>query len=85
MIGGYGVRESRGRVCCEWIGDLGLGGVGGVVEGVEVGIGENKEIEVGGGRIRKGYYKKEGIREEGFREDGWLGRGDGGYMKDGLL
>ena len=85
MIAGYGLTESTATVSCEWIGDFRLGAVGRVLDGVEVRIGENNEIQLRGGTITKGYYKKEAITQQAFTEDGWFRTGDAGYMKDGFL
>lgn len=85
MIAGYGLTESTATVSCEWIGDFRLGAVGRVLDGVEVRIGENNEIQLRGGIITKGYYKKEAITQQAFTEDGWFRTGDAGYMKDGFL
>ena len=49
MIAGYGLTESTATVSCEWIGDFRLGAVGRVLDGVEVRIGENNEIQLRGG------------------------------------
>ena len=62
-----------------------MGAVGRVLDGVEVRIGENNEIQLRGGTITKGYYKKEAITQQAFTEDGWFRTGDAGYMKDGFL
>lgn len=85
MIAGYGLTESTATVSCDWIGDFRLGAVGRVLDGVEVRIGENNEIQLRGGTITKGYYKKEAITQQAFTEDGWFRTGDAGYMKDGFL
>ena len=85
MIAGYGLTESTATVSCERIGDFRLGAVGRVLDGVEVRIGENNEIQLRGGTITKGYYKKEAITQQAFTEDGWFRTGDAGYMKDGFL
>lgn len=85
MVAGYGLTESTATVSCEWIGDFRLGAVGRVLDGVEVRIGENNEIQLRGGTITKGYYKKEAITQQAFTEDGWFRTGDAGYMKDGFL
>ena len=85
MVAGYGLTESTATVSCEWIGDFRLGAVGRVLDGVEVRIGENNEIQLRGGTITKGYYKKEAMTQQAFTEDGWFRTGDAGYMKDGFL
>ena len=85
MIAGYGLTESTATVSCEWKGDFRIGSVGRVLPGVEVRIGENNEIQLHGGTITKGYYKKEAITKQAFTEDGWFRTGDAGYMKDGFL
>ena len=48
MVAGYGLTESTATVSCEWIGDFRLGAVGRVLDGVEVRIGENNEIQLRG-------------------------------------
>lgn len=85
MIAGYGLTESTATVSCEWKGDFRIGSVGRVLPGVEVRIGENNEIQLRGGTITKGYYKKEAITKQAFTDDGWFRTGDAGYMKDGFL
>lgn len=85
MIAGYGLTESTATVSCEWKGDFRIGSVGRVLPGVEVRIGENNEIQLHGGTVTKGYYKKEAITKQAFTEDGWFRTGDAGYMKDGFL
>ena len=85
MIAGYGPTESTATVSCEWIGDFRLGSGRACTRRVEVRIGENNEIQLRGGTITKGYYKKEAITQQAFTEDGWFRYGDAGYMKDGFL
>ena len=85
MITGYGLTESTATVSCDWKGDFRLGSVGRVIPGVELRIGENSEIQLRGGTITQGYYKKEAKTREAFTEDGWFKTGDAGYVKDGFL
>lgn len=85
MIAGYGLTESTATVSCEWKGDFRLGSVGRVLPGVDVRIGENNEIQLKGGTITKGYYRKEARTQAAFTDDGWFRTGDAGYIKDGFL
>ena len=85
MIAGYGLTESTATVSCEWKGDFRLGSVGRVLPGLNVRIGENNEIQLKGGTVTAGYYKKEAKTREAFTDDGWFRTGDAGYIKDGFL
>lgn len=85
MIAGYGLTESTATVSCEWKGDFRLGSVGRVLPGLNVRIGRNNEIQLKGGTVTKGYYKKEVKTQEAFTDDGWFRTGDAGYIKDGFL
>lgn len=85
MVAGYGLTESTATVSCDWKNDFRIGGVGRVLSGVELKIGDNNEILLRGGTITKGYYKKEAITKAVFTDDGWFRTGDAGYMKDGFL
>ena len=85
MIAGYGLTESTATVSCEWKGDFRLGSVGRVLPGLNVRIGEDNEIQLKGGTVTKGYYRKEARTQAAFTEDGWFRTGDAGYIKDGFL
>ena len=85
MIAGYGLTESTATVSCEWKGDFRLGSVGRILPGLNVRIGENDEIQLKGGTITSGYYRKEAKTEAAFTEDGWFRTGDAGYIKDDFL
>lgn len=85
MIAGYGLTESTATVSCEWKGDFRLGSVGRVLPGLNVRIGEDNEIQLKGGTVTKGYYRKEARTQAAFTEDGWFRTGDAGYIRDGFL
>ena len=86
MVAGYGMTETTATVSCEWFGSFRLGSVGVPLPGVQVRIGENNEIQLKGGTITPGYYKKEAVTAQSYTEDGWLKTGDAGYFdKDGFL
>ena len=86
MIAGYGMTETTATVSCEWFGSARIGSVGLPLPGVQVRIGEENEIQLKGGTITPGYYKKEAITAQSFTADGWFKTGDAGYIdKDGFL
>lgn len=86
MIAGYGMTETTATVSCEWFGTHRIGSVGLPLPGVQVRIGENNEIQLKGGTITPGYYKKEAITAQSYTEDGWFKTGDAGFFdQDGYL
>jgi long-chain acyl-CoA synthetase len=63
-----------------------LASVGQPVHGVEIKIGENREIRVRSRSVFAGYYKAEDKTAEAFDEDGFFRTGDAGYVdEDGHL
>ncbi len=78
---GYGATETMATVSCFREDGYYFGTCGSVMPGVDVKIGENKEILVKGRTVFYGYYKKEKETAEVLK-DGWFYTGDEGYLDD---
>ena len=57
--------------------------VGKPLEGMEVRIGENKELQARGPNVMMGYWNRPEDTKKAFTEDGWLKTGDQAEMVDG--
>jgi len=87
LVVGYGLTETTATVSFFPPVDFELGTVGKALEGVEVRIGENNEIQVKGKTVMSGYYKKPQETAAAFTEDGWFRTGDAGRLteKNGII
>jgi long-chain acyl-CoA synthetase len=83
---GYGLTESAAIVSTNVSGANKIGTVGRPVEGVEVRIAPDGEVEVRGPGVMQGYFNKPEATREALSEDGWLRTGDIGALDaDGYL
>ncbi|MDL2243812.1 long-chain fatty acid--CoA ligase [Bacteroidales bacterium OttesenSCG-928-J19] len=82
LIYGYGLTETTATVSCFPHVDFTMGSVGRVMPNTEVRIGENNEIQVRGGGVTKGYYKKPEATAEAFTSDGFFKTGDAGSLTE---
>jgi long-chain acyl-CoA synthetase len=64
-------------------GNVKLGSVGYVIEGVEVKIAGDGEILCKGPNVSPGYYKDPELTKQAFDEEGWFRTGDIGHIEDG--
>jgi len=87
LIVGYGLTETTATVGFFPPNDFELGTVGTVLDGIEVRIGENNEIQVKGKTVMSEYYKKPQETAAVFTEDGWFRTGDAGSLteKNGII
>ena len=82
----YGSTETSVFVCVQYDGQVRADTVGPPVDGVEIRVAENGEIQVKSPGLFKEYYKNPDATAESFTEDGWYHTGDAGYLDtDGQL
>jgi len=84
VVQGYGMTESAPVVACNTPEDNDPATVGRALPGVDVRIGDNKELLVRGPNVMRGYWKRE---EDTARvlEDGWLHTGDQAAIEHGRI
>ncbi len=82
---GYGLTETSPILSVNYSqpGQVMVGTVGPILEGVEIRIDEDGEILAKGPNIMKGYYKDPVQTSEVIDEDGWFHTGDIGEIVDG--
>ncbi|MDU8925786.1 AMP-binding protein [Alisedimentitalea sp. MJ-SS2] len=77
---GYGMSESTGLISVNTYEDDKMGSVGPAVDGSEIRIAEDGEIQYRAGNVFKGYWGNPEKTDETITEDGWLRTGDVGYV-----
>lgn len=85
LLQGYGMTETSPVVCANTIDDNWPDTVGRTLQGVQVRIGENQELQVYGHGIMKGYWKRPQDTACVMMEDGWLKTGDQAVIQDGRI
>lgn len=82
VMEGYGLTETSPVIAVNEQKNDGtrIGTVGRALDGVEVRIAENGEIQVKGPNVMMGYFKNESATKEVFTEDGYFKTGDLGEM-----
>ena len=76
LIQGYGMTETAPVVSVNALDDNDPACVGKALPGVEVRIGDNRELQVRGPIVMKGYWKRPEDTAKILNADGWLGTGD---------
>lgn len=84
ILQGYGMTETSPVVAANGIEDNDPVTVGRALEGVELRIGENLELQVRGPSVMKGYWKREADTVASFIE-GWLRTGDQAAIENGRV
>ena len=76
LIQGYGMTETAPVVSVNSLDDNDPACVGKALPGVEVRVGDNRELQVRGPIVMKGYWKRPKDTARILSTDGWLGTGD---------
>ena len=77
---GYGLTETSATVSCPNIDDLAIGTIGTPLNGLQIRLGEDKEIQVKGPTVMRGYYNKPEETAKVFTADGYFRTGDAGDL-----
>jgi long-chain acyl-CoA synthetase len=85
IINMYGLTETSPIITINRTekGNVKLGSVGMVIEGVEVKIADDGEILCKGPNVMMGYYNDPELTKTAFDEEGWFRTGDIGHMENG--
>ncbi|SDI34098.1 AMP-dependent synthetase/ligase [Paraburkholderia phenazinium] len=84
VVQGYGMTETSPVVAVNALQDNDPATVGRPLTGVEVRIGENKELQVRGPNVMRGYWKRDDDTARSF-VDGWLRTGDQATIEAGRI
>ena len=85
LVQGYGMTETSPVVACNLPSDNDPATVGRALPGVEVRIGENRELQVRGPSVMKGYLNRPEDTAKTLSLEGWLGTGDQAAIEDGRI
>jgi len=85
LVQGYGMTETSPVVACNLPTDNDPATVGRALPGVEVRIGENRELQVRGPSVMKGYLNRPEDTAKVLSPEGWLGTGDQAAIEDGRI
>ncbi|MDE2077001.1 MAG: long-chain fatty acid--CoA ligase [Burkholderiales bacterium] len=85
LLQGYGMTETSPIVAANLLQDNDPTTVGRALPGVEVRIGENRELQVRGPSVMKGYLNRPEDTAKVLSPDGWLGTGDQASIENGRI
>ncbi len=85
LVQGYGMTETTPVVSVNALNDNDPASVGRALPGVEVRIGENRELQVRGPIVMKGYWKRPEDTARTVDAEGWLGTGDQADIVNGRI
>ncbi|MDE2594233.1 MAG: long-chain fatty acid--CoA ligase [Burkholderiales bacterium] len=85
LLQGYGMTETSPIVAANLLKDNDPATVGRALPGVEVRIGENRELQVRGPSVMKGYLNRPEDTAKVLSPDGWLGTGDQAAIEQGRI
>ncbi len=85
IINMYGLTETSPIITINRTekGNVRLGSVGTVIEGVEIKIADDGEILCKGPNVTPGYYRDPELTKQAFDKSGWFHTGDIGHIEDG--
>ncbi|WP_342663569.1 AMP-binding protein [Curvibacter lanceolatus] len=82
---GYGMTESSPVIAVNTLEDNHPATVGRPLQGLEVRIADNRELQVRGPSVMRGYWKREDDTRAALLEGGWLRTGDQAALEDGRI
>ena len=85
LLQGYGMTETSPVVAANGVDDNDPATVGRPLPGVEVRIGDNRELQVRGLLVMQGYWKRADDTARVLTPDGWLSTGDQADLQDGRI
>lgn len=85
VLQGYGMTETSPVVAANTLDDNDPATVGRPVRGVEVRIGDNRELLVRGPSVMRGYWRRPEDTARASADGGWLHTGDQAELKNGRL
>lgn len=85
LLQGYGMTETSPVVSANALDDNWPTTVGRALDGVEVRIGENSELQVRSASVMKGYWNRPEDTRNIMTQDGWLRTGDQAVMEQGRI
>ena len=85
LLQGYGMTETSPVVAANGVDDNDPATVGRPLPGVEVRIGDNRELQVRGPLVMQGYWKRADDTARVLTPDGWLSTGDQADLQDGRI
>jgi long-chain acyl-CoA synthetase len=85
LLQGYGMTETSPVVAANGVEDNDPATVGRALPGVEVRLGENRELQVRGPSVMRGYWKRPEDTARVLTPDGWLSTGDQADMPGGRI
>jgi long-chain acyl-CoA synthetase len=85
MLQGYGMTETAPVVAANSLDDNWPTTVGRAIDGVQVRIGENNELQVRAESVMKGYWNRPEDTRRATTDDGWLRTGDQAVIEEGRI
>ncbi|MEK8046557.1 AMP-dependent synthetase/ligase [Ideonella margarita] len=85
LLQGYGMTETSPVVAVNGLDDNDPACVGRALDGVRVRIGENRELQVAGPSVMKGYWARPEDTARVLSADGWMSTGDQAEIIDGRI
>ena len=85
LLQGYGMTETSPVVAANGVDDNDPASVGRALPGVQVRIGDNRELQVRGPSVMKGYWKRPEDTARVLDADGWLSTGDQADIQNGRI
>ncbi|NVO55208.1 long-chain fatty acid--CoA ligase [Rhodobacteraceae bacterium B1Z28] len=82
LVEGFGMTETSGLASLNTIEDNRIGTIGRAVDGNDIRISDDGEIQLKGLNVFQGYWRSNAKTAETFTSDGWLRTGDMGHIDD---